>query len=301
MKTKQTLRIWLQAIRAPFLTTTLVPVLTGAACALFYRQPAAWHLLAPIMVAALLLHAGTNLLNDYFDDQKGVDGPDTYGSSKVIQQKLLEPRQLLAGGLVLLAAGSLFALSLIPARGEAILALAVLGLVGAYGYTGWPIGYKYFAMGDILVFLLMGPLMVAGAHYALTGLWDIRVFLVALPIGCLVSAILHGNNLRDRKHDRNKGVRTLANTFPLSIAQGEYAILVIGAYAITMILVATRALPWISILVFLSLPLALKNLRTVLGITPSSPPSALAHIDRQTAVLHLAFGLLSLAALALGK
>ena len=38
-----------------------------------------------------------------------------------------------------------------------------------WGYTAPPLQYKYRALGLPLVFLLMGPLMVVGGYYAMTG------------------------------------------------------------------------------------------------------------------------------------
>ena len=77
-------------------------------------------------------------------------------------------------------------------------------------YTGKPIGYKYIALGDFLVFTLMGPLMVIGSYYVLTGDYNTNVLYVSLPVGFLVAAILHANNLRGIVHDTQANVKTLA-------------------------------------------------------------------------------------------
>ncbi|EQD35666.1 1,4-dihydroxy-2-naphthoate octaprenyltransferase, partial [mine drainage metagenome] len=80
--------------------------------------------------------------------------------------------------------------------------LGVIGLVGGWGYTAPPLQYKYRAAGLPLVFLLMGPLMVLGGYYAVTGSWSWTAAVVSVPIGLLVTAILHGNEWRDSRRGR---------------------------------------------------------------------------------------------------
>ena len=111
----------------------------------------------------------------------------------------------------LLAVSAGIGLVFIAVRGWPILAIGVVGLLGGYFYTAKPVGLKYLALGDLSVFVLMGPLMVVGAYLVMTGEYHHRVLLVSLPIGCLVTAILHANNTRDILHDRQAKVRTMAN------------------------------------------------------------------------------------------
>lgn len=82
-----------------------------------------------------------------------------------------------------------------------------MGIAGGYGYTSgfWP--YKYHAAAPIMVFLLMGPLMALPAYYIQGGSLDWRPFLASLPIACLVTSIMHANDIRDIAHDREAGSR----------------------------------------------------------------------------------------------
>ena len=91
-----------------------------------------------------------------------------------------------------------------------MLTIILIGIFGAYAYTGWPFYWKYFALGEPMVFILMGPLMSAGAFLALTGMPVNSVVYACIPVGLLVTAILNGNNLRDVHHDRSAGIRTIA-------------------------------------------------------------------------------------------
>ena len=72
-------------------------------------------------------------------------------------------------------AGVFFALAVVVGvylvwlRGPAIVVLGVLGLIGGWGYTAPPLEYKNRALGVPIVFLLMGPLMVEGSYFAVSG------------------------------------------------------------------------------------------------------------------------------------
>jgi 1,4-dihydroxy-2-naphthoate octaprenyltransferase len=154
----------------------------------------------------------TNVINDYFDFIRGVDENDPYsGSSGILTKGLLRPGEVFVYGVSLFGAGTLLGLILLYYRGLPMLIIGVAGLLGGYLYTGGPKGYKYLALGEVLVFVLMGPLSVVGTYLALTGEASLAVLLASLPVGSLVAAIMAVNNHRDAASDRGAGVKTLSN------------------------------------------------------------------------------------------
>ncbi len=177
---RTSLAIWLQAARTFSFPASMVPVFIGAMLAVSFPGEVAWGLFPLVVACSLLFHAGTNMVSDYFDFRKGVDSDCSFGSSRVIVEDLLSPRQALVGGLLLFAAGVLLGFVLIAVRGWPMLLLGMIGFAGGYFYTGKPVAYKYFAVGDLLVFALMGPLMVIGSYFVLTGTYEHRV-LYSLP------------------------------------------------------------------------------------------------------------------------
>lgn len=285
------LSIWVQAVRAFSFTASMVPVIVGAVLALYYERTVKWELLPVILVCSILFHAATNLMSDYFDHAKGVDKDYTFGSSRVIQEGLLEPRSLLLGGWLLFGIASLLGLLLILVRGETMFWIGITGLIGGYAYTGKPIAYKYKALGDILVFILMGPLMVFGSYFALTGDASQTVIIISLPIGFLVTAILHANNHRDIIHDTEAGARTIAGLLGHTGSKFFYYFLIFGAYSAIIYMVTDGILSRWSFIVFLSLIPAFKLIRTISSNGPGDTES-IAMIDVQTAQLHLLFGVL---------
>jgi 1,4-dihydroxy-2-naphthoate octaprenyltransferase len=297
-KERSKLSIWLQAVRAFSFTASSIPVLLGAALALFYPGKVMWILLPIIYIAALLIHAATNLVSDYFDFIKDVDKDYTYGSSGVLVQGLLQPKSVLIGGLVLFGITAILGIVLIAIRGVPILVLGLIGIVGGYFYTGQPFGYKYFGLGDFLVFILMGPLMVIGSYFCLTGAYHYTLLLISLPVGFLVMAILQANNTRDIRHDTEARIKTLENTLGAKGAKLFYYFSLITAYLSVVFMVIFKILPLWSLIVFATFPLALKNIIRVANSQPEQPKQ-LAGIDVETAQLHLGFGLLQTISLVL--
>lgn len=290
--------IWLQALRPFSYTASTIPVCCGAALAVGCPD-VKWALLPLVLAASLCIHAATNLVNDYFDFVKGVDRPDSLGGSRVLADGLLRPIPVLAAGLCCFALTAALGLVFIWIRGWPILLLGAVGMAGGFFYTAVP-GYKYVGLGDLMVFWLMGPLMVIGSFFVLTGTYAHRILLISLPIGCLVAAILSANNLRDIAHDTQAGIKTTAGLLGRRWARREYAALILSAYVVVIGLLLIRMLPLGSLLTWLTAPLAFANIRSALTST-ADRPLQIASLDRRTAGLHLAFGLLLIVSILLDK
>jgi 1,4-dihydroxy-2-naphthoate octaprenyltransferase len=284
---------YLQAVRVFSLTVTLIPVLVGALLAPAISLP--WLLLT--LTAALLLHAGVNVLSDYSDFRRGADRWTVLGSSRVLVDGWMQPAEVRREGLLLLLTGVALGGVLAATRGLPILGFGLAGVLLGVGYTARPIGLKYRALGDIAVFLAFGPLMVLGSFYVQAQAWDWGAAFVAIPPGLLTVGVLHGNNFRDIAEDQRSGYRTLAHVLGPRGSSIYYAALVIGAYAVTLLLMLTGQLPWWCLIVGLSGWLAWRVVR--IAFRPSRV--AFGFLDLLTAQLHLVFGLLLVAGQALGR
>jgi 1,4-dihydroxy-2-naphthoate octaprenyltransferase len=139
--------------------------------------------------------------------------------------------------------------------------------------------------------------MVLGAYVVQTGRPDWMPLVIAVPVGFLVTAILHANNLRDMPFDRRAGIRTIAMLLGRSGARGMYAGLVLGAYLVVIGLVAARVVSPLALAALLTVPIAARNLKLVFR---ASEPAELAMADVMTAQLHMMFGVLMTVGVALG-
>ena len=200
---------WIKALRPEAFVTSIVPVTIGTVLAASHYD-VIWGLAPFIYLSTLALHAGTNLVNDYYDYDLGVDNEFSLGGSGVLVSGELTAKQISRAAILAFGLAAYLGAPLVILRGWPIVILGLVGIAGGALYTAKPVQYKYWGAGDILVFLLMGPLMIGGTHYALTGEWMLTPWLVSLPVGLLVTAVLHANNLRDLELDAEFELKTLA-------------------------------------------------------------------------------------------
>ena len=288
--TRSSFSLWMQAVRPFSFTASITPVLLGSALAyheLGYLRPL-YFVLA--VLGGLLLHAGTNLVAEYFDFKVGADTLTTFGSSRILVEGLMKPPQVLVGGLVAFSISFLIGLFLAWKLGWVIVWLGLAGLIGGYYYTAHPFGYKYRALGEPLVFMLMGPLMVFGGYFVQTGRVVWLPIWVSLPVGLLVAAILHANNLRDIPDDIRAGFKTIPILTGWAFTTWSYRLLLATAYLSVVLMAALKAAPWWTLLVMLTIPVSLKLYQAVARAEPLTP-KALATLDIATAQLHFQFGL----------
>jgi 1,4-dihydroxy-2-naphthoate octaprenyltransferase len=241
------------------------------------------------LLGGIFLQAGTNLANDYYDWRLGADHSGSLGPSRVIQQGWLAPRTILAGGIVFFVLGGIAGFILLGMAGWPILLLGLIGVPLAYGYTAPPLKLAYRGLGELNVFILMGPSMVLGGFLVHRAVGLRMALAASVPIGCLVAAILHANNIRDLDDDRALGKQTLATLVGPRWAKIELDVLLGGAFVALIGAVAARLLPWPALLALASLPVALRTRRIV---AEGKTPREIAPSVRQAARLHAQFGLL---------
>ena len=287
-------------ITRPFaLTASIVPVCAAGALALLDGLMD-WGLFALALVAAVLLQVGTNVINEVYDVRKGIDSITSPRASQALVTGRVTERDAFRVAYAAFAVCGVLGLVLVAVRGWPLLLIGAFGLVMGWGYTAPPLQYKYRALGLPLVFLLMGPLMVVGAYFAVTGQWSWQAAVASVPIGLLVTAILHGNEWRDIGEDARAGIRTISISAGRSVAHWIYVVLLVGAYVTLALGVAFDLLPRLSLLAVLSMPLLVQALRaSELGATGQQREIAM--IDRNTARLHAAFGALFVLGLAVAS
>ncbi len=295
MSTPVTLRSWFASLRAFSFTASIMPAALAVVIAVQMASVVPetvilWWTAAPYLAAALLFHAGTNVLNDYWDYRHGVDGtvngkPDP-DPTHAISQGTVSPRFMLISGNIYYLLGILLGSLIALQRGTGYLAAGLAGALGGYLYTGGRFSFKYRAMGDVAVFLLMGPALVLMGVWSLTGSSELAATLPSVPMALLVTAILHGNNLRDIHRDRAAGIHTLAGGLGFRRSRVLFVVLCLGAYVVIAVMVWARVLPALTLLVLATLPVTLGLTRRVLGARDGSE---LIDLPLRTAQLHLLF------------
>jgi 1,4-dihydroxy-2-naphthoate octaprenyltransferase len=285
-------------ITRPFsFTASTIPVLTGGVMALMDGK---FDLLIflTILATSVLLHLGTNVTNEIYDVRHGIDSITSPRASHALLKGRITERGAFRIVGVAFGIATVLGIALISYRGWPVLLLGLLGLIAGFTYSAPPFQYKYRGLGIPLVFLLMGPLMLGGTYYVITGEIALEPLVASIPIGFLVAAILHGNEWRDISEDARYGIGTLSSNIGRRWAHLGYLGLVTGAYLALVIGVLLEWLPASSLLALLSLPLFVRSIRaSELGL--HGQKRAIAKIDLETAQLHAAFGLLFVTGLAL--
>lgn len=286
--------VWLLAIRPKTLPAAVSPILVGSAVAVHERG---FHLPAALaaMAVALLLQIAANLANDVFDFHRGADVA-RLGPTRVTQGGLIPPHRVKQATLLTLGLATLAGLYLVWRGGWPILVLGVLALLSAVAYTAGPFPLGYHGLGDLFVFLFFGLVGVTGSAYVQTREVTALALLAAIPIGCIATAIIIVNNLRDIDTDRAAAKRTLAVRIGRVWTIRQYQALLLAAYLTPLLLGAFGAISrWGALPPLLSLPSAA---RLLTGVRRESG-RALNPILGGTARLTLVFGVLFAAGLVL--
>lgn len=283
-------KAWYQAARPRSLTATYAPLLIGAAVTLVDRvfDPVRFIL---SLIGALLLQIGANLVNEYVDFTRGTDTHKVAGMGMVLSHGNLTARQVLIGAVVTIVGGALIGLYLLAGSGLLLLWIGLGGVLVAVLYTAGPLPLAYIGLGELAVFIFMGPAMTLGTYYAVSagkGTQLTMAALAGLPIAFTVANILHANNMRDYEADKVANKRTLAVRFGMSAARHEYAALTYGAYIVTVVLVLINVMPVPTLIAFVTFSEALRLVRQAYAATD---PAVLHRLQGMSAQHHFRLGL----------
>jgi len=210
------------------------------------------------LLGAIFIHLGVNAWSDYFDYKKGADRWDTLGSSRVIVDGLLKPKEVLLIGSILIIISAIIGIILTFLTSFELLKILIIGGILGLFYAFVPIGFKYIGLGDLAVFLAWSFISL-GSYYVQTLEFSPIPFLAFMPIALLVVGILHANNMRDINDDIKAGYRTFGSLLGLKGSQFYYLSLIFASYISIIILVALKILPIWTLISLLTIPNALRN------------------------------------------
>jgi 1,4-dihydroxy-2-naphthoate octaprenyltransferase len=216
---------WLKELRILFLLFVTLPVILGAAVAYTY-DPGQFSLLYFLVSAAAMmsLHAGTVILNDYFDYRSGTDVINRErtpysGGSGLLPDNILKPWQVLATGIACFALCAILGLYIVFTRSPIVLIIGMAGMLLGFFYTAPPFKLAYRGFGE-LERTIATPLIVLGAFFvqipvsSMAGLSQVAspvlvAFLASLPVAFLNTAALYIFEFPDHDADLSAGKRNL--------------------------------------------------------------------------------------------
>jgi len=246
---------WLVIMRLPFLTATFIPIFVGAAVANLSGFPVDWGWLGLTLLGGSLLHIGTNTANDYFDHTSGTDEANyNYmvpfsGGSRSIQMGLISAKGMLIVAIVSFALSAVVGIPLIQKAGMPVLWLGLIGFFSGLFYTAPPFRFaSRKGLGELIIGLNFGPLMVAGSTLVQTGKLLPEAFLAGIPIGLLVAAIVYVNEFPDHDGDKATGKDTLIVVFGPEKARIGYVLLVAGAFISIIVMALNGTFPMLTLI-----------------------------------------------------
>ena len=222
---------WVIASRPKTMTAAIAPVLLGSALA-YYESAFDIITFLFILISACLIQLGTNFTNDLFDYIKGTDNNDRLGPKRAMQAGLISKSEMKKAIFIVFSLSICFGFYLALLGGWVIVGIGLVSILFAILYTGGPYPLAYNGLGDVFVFIFFGLIAVSGTYYLYTDYFSINSFIIGSSAGCLATAILVVNNLRDIDNDKECGKNTLAVYCGKKFTQFEYLLLMIIAYII---------------------------------------------------------------------
>lgn len=248
-------KLWLAAIKPPMYTVAIIPITVGSTVAYAQTQSIDLNILGTFLLSAIAIIAWLNISNDVFDSDTGID---INKAESVVN--LTGNRNLMFWlGNVFLALGILGIATISWWQQDInVVAIVLLSCFLGYTYQGPPFRFGYQGLGEVICTICFGPLAVSAAYYSQTQSWSIANLTASLIIGISTSLILFCSHFHQVKDDLAAGklspIVRMGTKMGAKVLQWSTA----SIYALTAFGVVAHLFPVATLLVFLSLPLAIK-------------------------------------------
>jgi 1,4-dihydroxy-2-naphthoate octaprenyltransferase len=258
------MNVYIKALRAPFLTGSLIPVIIGAAYGFIDKHfSLLLFLITALGVAAL--HLAANLLNDYYD-AKGSDPINVRltpfsGGSRVIQNRQVAPWCVLSIAVFFYVLSLSAAIWLVLLGRPLVLAIGILGVAAGWAYSARPLQLMSRGWGEICIFFAFGPFITLGAYYVMSGSLSWSAFALGFPQGFFITAVIWINQFPDYEADRDAGKKNLVVRLGLKLSRYPYCIIMLAAFITVIFLVGIVGLTCLAMLSFIAFPLAFKAMK----------------------------------------
>jgi 1,4-dihydroxy-2-naphthoate octaprenyltransferase len=281
-------RVWWSAVRPATLAASVAPVLAGTAIAVHEGGPRLGAGLLALVVG-VAMQLGVNFANDYSDFARGADTPRRIGPLRAASSGVVPPDHVRWAAIAAFGVAAVAGLILSLATDWRLLVAGAACLLAGWLYTGGPRPYGYLGLGEVFVFIFFGLVATVGTVYVETLRVTPLAILIGSAMGCIATAILVLNNLRDIDTDAAAGKRTLATRIGRPRTRFLLVALVCVAFAIPVLVVFLKLASATVLLVALAIPIAVVPVRIAYE-TAAGPP--LVRALKRMAITELAYALL---------
>lgn len=261
------IKFWIHNARKTALPQSMLPAILAVCMAGTMEGFSIW-LATLSIIGVALAHLGTNLFDDYFDFKKKGATIRTELANAGIRARMAKCDYILSGKATvkdLFIAASTFCV-LATAIGVAISIwrgsniywfMLIAGFLGV-SYSGFPFRFSYHGLGELLIGVMFGPLLMTGVFYASCGTLTSAIWLVSIPVGMLVANIVYTHSIMDYEPDKRINKRTLAVLLDSKAGMlTASALLTYLPYLFILAGVIKGYLSWGYLAVFITLPMAI--------------------------------------------
>lgn len=219
------------------------------------------------LVGIFLAHLSVNMLDDYFDWKKGaVEAYKRLAEQGIVPknnkcfyftQNLVTPQAVFAVSLSMSTAAFLIGLFIASKVGISVIIIALITALLGFFYSANPIKLSYRGLGEPVIAVIFGPLLMTGAYITAGAHIDKFILIISIITGLLVMNIGYTHAVIDFDSDLKTGKKS----FPSLFKTKDNAIFVLAliytlAYIILAYGVLTKIFPLSVILTFITIPKA---------------------------------------------
>jgi 1,4-dihydroxy-2-naphthoate polyprenyltransferase len=286
-------RKWVLGARPRTLPAAVAPVLVGTAAAAgedpgSLKGLTLWIFLSALGVA-LFVQIATNYANDYSDGKRGTDDPGArVGPPRLVGNGLATPSEVKRAMLIAFGLTALCGLPLVLFVDWRLVFVGLAAMAAGWFYTGGSRPYGYAGFGEVFVFVFFGLVATVGSFYVQTLTVTWLAVVAGVAMGCLATALLVVNNLRDIPGDTEVGKRTLAVRLGDRNTRGLYVVLLMLPFVLLPFLAGLGGRP-LAALAFVALVLAR---RPVVDVLSGARGPQLIRVLGDTGRVQLVYGVL---------
>jgi len=213
---------WFDNSRWVALPQSGVPALL-AICLAIPSPTFSWYLAVLALFGIMFGHLGINLWDDFFDYKKNDQIVRDRLNSKGIRARIDKCYYINAQGatvkqlgwvatllcFIALALGTVIFME----RGYLILVFALITAFFGINYSGPPFRFSYHGLGELVIGMVFGPLLMMGVYFAACGdasMKELQLVFISIPIGLLVTNIVYTHSIIDCEADKALNKKTLA-------------------------------------------------------------------------------------------
>lgn len=226
-------------------------------------------------------HLGMNLADDFFDYKVNTAESRKELSRQGIRARIVKYPYLTSNEstlqdlkkaivLFLLFAAIMGGIILTVRFNWLIVLIAFLTLFLGISYSGFPFKFSYIGLGELVIGIIFGPLLMMGVYIASANRLDSSVVLASIPVGLLVVNILFTHSFIDKKADESANKMTFARLLKTNKANLTASVLFnFIPYLIIVAGVVLKYLHPLYLLIFLVLPRSIWLIKSLFDFAKS--------------------------------